>query len=104
VDKPAHNRARIRRILASKNVGAIPYWDERGKARFGGELLADGIPADQASALIAKIDAGLHRLDLDEILQDLRGRHSSGVESSRGKSGKREDRDGDKREDPTRTS
>jgi hypothetical protein len=57
-----HFEARIRRVLAAKNVGAADYWRSKGRSRFARELAQDGVASDEAAALIEAIDRELFRL------------------------------------------
>jgi hypothetical protein len=72
---------RIRRILTSKGSLAIAYWEGAGKRRFEKEAIQDGLTADEAAALIAKINGEIHDVDLDDVLRDLAARHVSDVQS-----------------------
>ena len=72
----AKAEARIRRILASKNVGALDYWSSKGKERFRRELGQDGASTSAVDALLARIDNDLFRVDLGEILEAMRDRES----------------------------
>ena len=66
---------RIRRVIASKNVGAADCWRTRGKGRFARELPQDGVPPDEAAALLDLIDGALFPpVDLGELLRDMKER------------------------------
>ena len=64
-------------MLAAKNVDSAPYWRSRGRERFARELAEDGIPPDEAAALLARIERDLFPpVSLDDILRDLKERES----------------------------
>jgi hypothetical protein len=66
--------ARIRRVLAAKNVGAADYWRTRGRVRFARELAQDGVPEGEAHELLATIEHEFFHagdVDLDEVLRGL---------------------------------
>ena len=73
-DDPVTSEARIRRVLASKNVGAADYWRTRGRERFARELVEDGLPPDEVAALLDRIERSLFHVDLDVVLQALKER------------------------------
>jgi hypothetical protein len=74
----AATEARIRHVLAAKNVSAADYWRSRGRERFARELAEDGVPPDDAATLLYLIDAELFpRVTLDEVLRTMKERVTS---------------------------
>jgi hypothetical protein len=70
--------ARIRRVIAAKNVGAANYWRARGRARFERELAEDAVPLHESAGLLDTIDRELFPpVDLGEVLQEMKERAAS---------------------------